>query len=262
MQRWAIEWGAISQLNRQGVERYTLKIGDHVQITGAPARNADDHQLLMRKLLRPSDGFKWAASGQLMADTIGQTTNDRSCQRRGLPLGSRASWLAAAPGTRDSTPSRAGARLPGLRRPRRLPRRMDLTGYWVSVVTEDWLWRMVTPPKGDVASIPLNAAGRKVADAWDLARDNASERAVQGLRSGRRHAHSRTASASPGRTPTRSRSKPTRARRRGSSISAEPARSRARAVFRDSRLPRGKQAPPAAGVVAASDRSARAPWAG
>jgi hypothetical protein len=59
MQRWSIEWGAISQLNRQGVERYTLKIGDRVQITGAPARNPDDHRLLMRRLLRPSDGFKW-----------------------------------------------------------------------------------------------------------------------------------------------------------------------------------------------------------
>ena len=43
MKRWAIEWGAVSQLNRQGVDRYTLKIGDQVEITGAPARNADDH---------------------------------------------------------------------------------------------------------------------------------------------------------------------------------------------------------------------------
>jgi hypothetical protein len=51
---------------------------------------------------------------------------------------------------------------------------IDLTGNWVSVVTEDWLWRMVTPPRGDVASIPLNPAGRKAAEAWDLARDNAS----------------------------------------------------------------------------------------
>jgi hypothetical protein len=50
----------------------------------------------------------------------------------------------------------------------------DLTGYWVSVVTEDWLWRMITPPKGDVASIPVNPAGRQAANQWDLARDNAS----------------------------------------------------------------------------------------
>ncbi len=48
---------------------------------------------------------------------------------------------------------------------------LDLTGQWVSVVTEDWRWRMVTPPKGDTASVPLNPAGRKVADAWDLGAD-------------------------------------------------------------------------------------------
>jgi hypothetical protein len=43
----------------------------------------------------------------------------------------------------------------------------DLTGNWVSVVTEDWRWRMVVPKKGDYSSVPLNAAGRKVADTWD-----------------------------------------------------------------------------------------------
>jgi hypothetical protein len=32
---------------------------------------------------------------------------------------------------------------------------IDLTGWWVSVVTEDWRWRMVTPPKGDYASVPM-----------------------------------------------------------------------------------------------------------
>jgi hypothetical protein len=51
--------------------------------------------------------------------------------------------------------------------------RIDLTGYWVSIVTEDWLWRMITPPKGDVASVPLNAAGIQAAGQWDLANDNA-----------------------------------------------------------------------------------------
>jgi hypothetical protein len=44
----------------------------------------------------------------------------------------------------------------------------------VSVVTEDWRWRMVTPSKGDYSSIPLTDEGRKVADAWDLAKDEAS----------------------------------------------------------------------------------------
>ena len=45
---------------------------------------------------------------------------------------------------------------------------IDLTGYWVSLITEDWRIRMLTAPKGDYYSIPLNAEGRKVADTWDF----------------------------------------------------------------------------------------------
>ena len=52
---------------------------------------------------------------------------------------------------------------------------IDLTGYWVSIVTEDWRWRMVTPPKGDYASIPLADEGRKVADTWDASQDGRCE---------------------------------------------------------------------------------------
>jgi hypothetical protein len=52
----------------------------------------------------------------------------------------------------------------------------DLTGYWVSLVTEDWRWRMMTPPKGDYPSVPLNAEGRRVADGWDAARETADDR--------------------------------------------------------------------------------------
>jgi len=51
---------------------------------------------------------------------------------------------------------------------------LDLEGYWVSVVTEDWRWRMMTPPKGDAPGVPLSVAGRKLADSWDLAKDNAT----------------------------------------------------------------------------------------
>ena len=48
---------------------------------------------------------------------------------------------------------------------------IDLTGYWVSIVTEDWRYRMVTPAKGDTASVPLNPEGTKVANSWDPATD-------------------------------------------------------------------------------------------
>jgi hypothetical protein len=56
---------------------------------------------------------------------------------------------------------------------------IDLTGDWVSVVTEDWRWRMVTPPKGDYASVPLNAEARKVADGWNPTRDASSGEACR-----------------------------------------------------------------------------------
>jgi hypothetical protein len=48
---------------------------------------------------------------------------------------------------------------------------IDVTGYWVSMVNEDWRWRMMTPAKGDYASVPLNAEGKRVAATWDPVKD-------------------------------------------------------------------------------------------
>jgi hypothetical protein len=56
---------------------------------------------------------------------------------------------------------------------------IDLTGYWVSLVTEDWRYRMVTPAKGDYQAVPMNAGARKVADAWDPAADEAAGHACK-----------------------------------------------------------------------------------
>ena len=56
----------------------------------------------------------------------------------------------------------------------RLPTRTiapkDLTGYWVSVVAEHWHLRMLMPPRGEFAMLPLNAEARKIANAWDPAK--------------------------------------------------------------------------------------------
>jgi hypothetical protein len=68
-------------------------------------------------------------------------------QRAGSPGGPPPSPLAAAP--------------------------IDLTGYWVSVVSEDWRYRMVTPTKGDYQGVPMTPDAVKVADAWDPAADTA-----------------------------------------------------------------------------------------
>ena len=51
---------------------------------------------------------------------------------------------------------------------------VDLTGYWVAVVTEDWRYRMVTPAQGDYQGVPLTPAARKIADSWDPAKEAAS----------------------------------------------------------------------------------------
>lgn len=53
------------------------------------------------------------------------------------------------------------------------PWAMELPGYWASLITEDWRLRMVTPPKGDYVGIPLTAAAKRVADAWDPVKDEA-----------------------------------------------------------------------------------------
>jgi hypothetical protein len=51
---------------------------------------------------------------------------------------------------------------------------IDLTGYWVSIVTQDWRWRMVTPRKGDYQGVQMTPEAAKVADAWDPAKDEAA----------------------------------------------------------------------------------------
>jgi hypothetical protein len=50
----------------------------------------------------------------------------------------------------------------------------DFSGYWVSVITEDWKLRMVTPTKGVYDTLTLNAEGRRVGETFDPARDEAA----------------------------------------------------------------------------------------
>ena len=93
-------------------------------------------------------------------------TNDRSGRRAFMGLLGVALFHATVQGQRAGPPQ-----------PPPSPRAaapVDLTGYWVALVTEDWRFRMVTPPKGDVAGVPLNLAGRQAAAAWDPARDEAA----------------------------------------------------------------------------------------
>ena len=61
---------------------------------------------------------------------------------------------------------------------------IDLTGQWVSLVTDDWRWRMVIPPKGDVLYVPVNDAGRRMAEQWDAAKDAAAGEACRAYGAG------------------------------------------------------------------------------
>ena len=99
---------------------------------------------------------------------------------RALRIRSRARWavlvLAGLTGSVVSAqgPPGAGGPPPGAGGPppsARESAQVDLTGYWVALVTEDWLWRMITPPPGDATSVPLNPEGRRVAGEWSFEAD-------------------------------------------------------------------------------------------
>src|SRR4051794_15851163 len=74
---------------------------------------------------------------------------------------------------RGGAPGGRGGAAPPVVTPR-AGARFDPTGYWVSLVTEDWRHRMFTPPKGDFDSVPLNPAGRAKGGEWDPAKDEAA----------------------------------------------------------------------------------------
>ena len=65
MVRYLVEWGSTTQLQGK-ITRDTLKVGDHIVITGNPARNADDHRVRLVTLRRPKDGWSWG----LAADEV------------------------------------------------------------------------------------------------------------------------------------------------------------------------------------------------
>ena len=93
-------------------------------------------------------------------------------RQRTLVLGVLAGWaLSAALAVSAQQPPKAAASEP---KSAKAAANVDLTGWWVAYVTEDWRWRMVTPPKFDYSSVPLNHEGLRVADTWDWQKDQAA----------------------------------------------------------------------------------------
>jgi hypothetical protein len=64
VQTWVVEWGGGAQLSQDGVTRDSLKAGDHVVISGNPARDPEEHRIRLHSIVRPSDGWKWIGTIQ------------------------------------------------------------------------------------------------------------------------------------------------------------------------------------------------------
>jgi hypothetical protein len=63
-QRWAVEWSGAAGLTRGSVSNTTLAPGDKVIVVGNPGRNPEDHRMLVRSIVRPSDGWSWTGTFQ------------------------------------------------------------------------------------------------------------------------------------------------------------------------------------------------------
>jgi hypothetical protein len=114
------------------------------------------------------DGRRWITATVLLlsiASLVARAEGEAAAQQPAGGRGGRGQQAAAPPSARAAAP-------------------IDLTGQWVSLVTDDWRWRVVIPPKGDVLYLPVNDAARKVAEAWDPDRDRAAGEACRAYGAG------------------------------------------------------------------------------
>ena len=60
-QLYTAEWGNTRTLAEAGVTSTTLKVGDHIVVTGSPMRDPTARKVtLLKEIHRPSDGWRWA----------------------------------------------------------------------------------------------------------------------------------------------------------------------------------------------------------
>ena len=102
-----------------------------------------------------------------------------------------AAALCSIPLAAQGQPGRQGAPgpggrggLPGPPPSGRAQAPFDPSGYWVALVTDDWRYRMLTPPKGNADYLPVNTEGRRVMSEWDPAKDEAAGEACRGYGAG------------------------------------------------------------------------------
>jgi hypothetical protein len=59
VRQYSAEWANPNRLSRDGIRKETLKAGDEVIITGSPGRNPGENKIHLKRIERPSDGWKW-----------------------------------------------------------------------------------------------------------------------------------------------------------------------------------------------------------
>jgi len=59
-EKWELEWGNTNVLTERGLSAETIREGDHILVSGWPARSAAK-RLNLQKLLRPTDGLTYPA---------------------------------------------------------------------------------------------------------------------------------------------------------------------------------------------------------
>jgi len=64
VQRFAAEWANPNRLSRDGITKETLQPGDRVVITGSPGRTPSENRVHLKRIERPSDGWRWAPRGR------------------------------------------------------------------------------------------------------------------------------------------------------------------------------------------------------
>ena len=145
--------------------------------------------MLLEKIKRPSAGFKWQGKSKHGCFVGREMNNMEPDSGRGvlrflgtlLFIAGLAVFSAASLRAQGGNAGRAQAAAPPSNASAKSRALRDFAGYWVSVVTEEWRYRMVVPDKGDVlANIPLNAEGRRIAESWDPAKDQATGNQCKG----------------------------------------------------------------------------------
>ena len=144
-------------------------LADYEPVYGSDHGPVDDGPLSRGRLRRPEEAMGRPRAGGEVGPQLHRRRKVMACARDWLASNRRRSrwrWPGRLPPSSGAAPAPGSARAAAP---------LDLTGVWVSVVTEDWRWRMTTPRARRRARHPGERRRvRRSAEAWDYARDMAA----------------------------------------------------------------------------------------